>query len=320
MKTIRNIRLAFTMLVILAPLSGCAVLTNNPNATIRVRVVDEAGEPISGVSANVYNIYDMDTKPGLTDTNGMHSVHLYNIFHINGSFQKQGYYTSYGVFWKAPEWGKVPPANTNFTIVMRRIIDPVPMTQRVIRTYLPRNDEPVGFDLEVGDWVRPYGTGKIIDIQMTGKMRYASQVDREVTITADFPEKLCGIQSFVALKSSAHTPLRSELMPPYTAPDDGYEPMFSLWRIVDGAHNVKTHENKDQNYLFRARVVTNEKGEIIRANYGWTVGDIFTEAVKDNRIWLRFTYYYNPDPKSRSLEPKEIADRQAKDIPKGGEK
>jgi hypothetical protein len=32
-------------------------------------------------------------------------------------------------------------------------------------------------------------------------------------------------------------------------------------------------------------------------------------------VFISFNYYFNPDPTSRSLEPKEIAEQQARGIP-----
>jgi len=108
---------------------GQLMLQENLNATIRVRVVDEEGEPISGVYASVHNFFstrsDYRTGVGLTDTNGVHEVRLYNIYRIGSAFKKEGYYTSGGYLWEAPEWG-IPPANTKFTVVMKRITEPLP--------------------------------------------------------------------------------------------------------------------------------------------------------------------------------------------------
>jgi len=306
----KNIRFVFIALATFAPLTGCA----SPSATVKVRVVDEERTPISGVHSELINIFDDGTiRTGFTDVNGLYSKHLIRIYEVNGHFEKFGYYKTSGVFWEAPQqWGDVPPADTNFVITMRRIIDPVPMTRRRIETYLPRNDEPVGFDLATGDWVAPYGKGTQADIVFTGTMRYVNQLDRDVTIEMLFPNELCGIQSFIRAKMNDNIKVRSELIPPHSAPEDGYVETFKLWKVIDNPHYPKSHQVFNQNYIFRTRVVTDNEGKIIKANYGWTVGDFEISPNRNNRIWLRFTYYYNPDPKSRSLEPKEVADRQWK--------
>ena len=36
------------------------------------------------------------------------------------------------------------------------------------------------------------------------------------------------------------------------------------------------------------------------------------EGRETKTMWIRFDYFYNPDPHSRSLEPEEIAKRQTR--------
>ena len=57
----KNNKFTYIALAMFAPLTGCA----NPNATFKVRVIDENGQPISGVHANVVNVFDMESKSGL---------------------------------------------------------------------------------------------------------------------------------------------------------------------------------------------------------------------------------------------------------------
>ena len=102
----KTMKCASYALAVLIPLSGCA----NPSATFKIRVVDDVGEPLSGVRANVYNIFDYgDFNPGFTDSKGLYSIHLNKVFEVGGSFEKLGYYKSRGVFWLAPKMGDVPP-------------------------------------------------------------------------------------------------------------------------------------------------------------------------------------------------------------------
>jgi len=324
MNTSKISKFTFVTLAALAPLSGCATLTNNPNATIRVRVVDDVGEPIGGVHANVYNIFDLDTTPGLTDTNGVHIIHLQKILHISGSFQKQGYYQSSGVFWKTPEWGKVPPANTNFIIVLKRMIEPVQMRQRGVTVYSPRLGETVGFDFEIGDLVFPDGKGKYADILLTTKRDYISDNDRTSYVTINFTGEHNGIQSFhYPSYDGAGYPLKSDLIPPPIAPESGYEKTLDRFSRRTPPNKITSSYVEDRKWIFRTRTVVDDDGKIIAANYGWTSTEIRVVAKPESNgevLGITFSYYYNPDPKSRSLEPKEIADRQAKDIPKEGGK
>ena len=310
-----------TAIMTLVSTSGCAAIANKSSfgdATITVCIVDDKRQPIEGVHSKLFSLSSYDAPSGLTDTNGIYSVHLKEIYsQVSGSFNKQGYYKSIGPFWHWSQWGEVPPADTNLTIVLKRIIAPVPMSYREIRTYIPIHDEVVVFDLEKGDWVVPHGKGQIADFKMVSSLRFESRQDFEVKASVEFADALCSIQSFTAPNPNDINQMRSELMPPPIAPDTGYEHTLSLWGIsTPTPKQYQSHRIGDRNYIFRTRVVTNEAGEIIKANYGWTVGEIIVDPSQNNKIFLNFRYYYNPDPKSRSLEPKEIADRQAKDMPK----
>jgi len=326
MKTLKTLACPIAVGMMFTSASGCAAATgfdHRGDATVTVRIVDADEQPIAGVHSKLFSFSSYSAPSGLTDTNGMYSVFLRKIdSQISGSFKKQGYYETGGSFWKwGEDVGLVPPADTNFPVVLKRIIDPVPMVQKIIETYLPRNDEPIGFDLEVGDWVSPYGKGKTADIQMTGTSRFESRQDFDVKVSFEFIDELCGIQSFIAPDARDWSKLRSQLMPPHIAPDNGYEQTLLLWGMsTPKPKQYQSHKMGNRNYIFRTRVVTDDNGKIIKANYGWTMGEVEIDPEYGKQIWLRFYYYYNPDPKSRSLEPKEIADRQAKDIPKEGGK
>ena len=223
----KTIKLAFVMFAAFAPLPGCAI---NRDATVKVRIVDEDKQPIKGVLSEVMSMSmdDSNSKKGLTDTNGIYSVRLRNIqYNISGYFQKPGYYETKGKFWS---WGLgqglVPPAGTNFTIVLKRIIEPIPMKQKDITVYSPRPNEPVGFDLEIGDWVFPDGKGKISDLLFSGNGNYVSENDYLFQFLAEFPNKLDGIQSFYFPRENTGISIRSELPPPPIAPELGYEKTY----------------------------------------------------------------------------------------------
>jgi hypothetical protein len=51
------------------------------------------------------------------------------------------------------------------------------------------------------------------------------------------------------------------------------------------------------------RTVLDEKGEVLRANYGWTRGPVKVAGYHIPTVSTGFEYYFNPDPASRSLEP-----------------
>ena len=284
------------------------------NATVNVRVVDENANPIQGVRSDYYSLSDDDSLLGLSDTNGIYTVNLKQIYsQISGHFTKCGYYKTSGVFWKWDKWGGVPPADTNFTIVMKRIINPVQLKNNDITTFFPRIDEPVGFDLEIGDWVLPDGKGKISDIILSLEGVFVTNYNYSFQMKGKFVGELNGIQPFTYPKVEASRRIRSELPPPSVAPLFGYDNTFERYtKQTDKSVWSRSYSyNEEQKWFFRIRTVVDENGEIVSANYGWMYDDIvFGPSPKD--IIFRLKYYYNPDPHSRSLEPKEIADRQNK--------
>jgi len=318
MNTRKTVMCLFGVITTLATTSGCLANPSSrlQDATVRVRVVDNEGQPIGGVYADCYSLSDFGSHLGLTDTNGMYSVQLRRIFaEISGDFTKTGYYKSSGVFWKWSEEERIPSSKTNFVIVMKRIVAPVQMSKKEIKAVFPRLDEPVGFDLEIGDWVFPDGKGKVTDILLTGEGHYNTVNDYSFRVTVEFAGNLNGIQSFYVPKEGAGTLLRSELPPPPIAPESGYEKLFerSIRRLpVDRRFPASSDETR--RWIYRIRTKVDENGKIISANYGWMTKD-FSFGNPNGVGVIVLNYYYNPDPKSRSLEPKEIADRQIKTYP-----
>lgn len=49
-------------------------------------------------------------------------------------------------------------------ILLKRVVRPVPMYHYRVHERSPDPSRPVGFDLERGDWVAPYGTGRTADL------------------------------------------------------------------------------------------------------------------------------------------------------------
>ena len=330
-----KIKLILTVISVFLSTTGCIAFTNGlGSATIRVRIVDDESNPVEGVNSKILSASFYDPPSGFSDTNGMFSVYLKNIYlEIGGYFTKEGYYQSKGKFWK---WGMsgnsiIPPANTNFTIVLKRIIEPVPMKKREVLVYAPRLGKTVGFDFEIGDLVAPDGKGEIADILFTTSKDYVADDDFTLYVNIEFIGEQTGILPFsYDFNEGAGYALKSDLPPPSPiAPGTGYGKTLecvskcsppSEWnRTRRPSHyaymkNVWTGSSvENRKWIFRTRTVLDDDGKIIAANYGWTTTDIKLSAKPNsdyNELGIALTYYYNPDPNSRSLEPKEIADSQ----------
>ena len=311
-KIITTSHFAFLAFATVIPLMGCA----NTGAIIKMCVVDEAGKPIDGVRSDIYDMFDMDSKPGLTDSNGFYSSHLQNLNELSGHFEKFGYYKTSGVFWRASARERVPPVGTNFTVVLKRIIEPLSLKHKEINLTLPRMDESVGFDLEMGDWVFPDGKGQVTDVFLTSNGYYTSADEYSFHVVAEFPNKHDGIQSFHIHQKDAKEFLRSDLLAPSSAPESGYTNTFERFTklIPPDKRGASSYDGLCR-WIYRIRTVVDENDNIVSANYGWMTKDMIF-APNFGRGKISFAYYYNPGPHSRSLEPKEIADRQARELPK----
>ena len=306
----RTILLMFSAVVMLSTTS-CLATTKPPASKLAVKVVDDTGEPVSNAYVEAWTYWEPENMPwGFTDSNGIfhYTDRVYR--EIGYLARKKGYYDSLGTSWWPKKLFEVP--ETNLVVVLKRIIDPVEMNERRVRTFLPRIGVPIGFDLACGDWVSPDGTGVYGDIQFVGFLRYENRFNHEVRVSGSFEHLLNGIQ---AIMSSDGLRLKSSLKYAQVAPETGYEPHINMWQFNSKETGFGRHNITDRGYIFRTRTATNEVGEIISANYGWTDGEITIDEINGERIALSFRYYYNPDPTSRSLEPKEIADQQAKGIP-----
>jgi hypothetical protein len=113
--------------------------------------------------------------------------------------------------------------------------------------------------------------------------------------------------------------LRSDFQAPHVAPEGGYVKSVEAYRIAAPKEPLKDSTASSFEYMFRLRTEKDEEGSILKAHVGWVDGGINmtqndnTNVTNEaNRLRISFAYYWNPDPLSRSLEPKEVADRQGR--------
>jgi len=190
------------------------------------------------------------------------------------------------------------PWNPQIEVRMRKIKKPIPMVHffhggNWIR--LPQPDHPIGFDLELSDWVAPYGKGSSADL-LFNAYEYENEEGICSGYTLTFSNPADGIQVFVP-KPEAST---SEFIFPYLAPENGYE--TSLTKYKKNPHYAAIEQNyednKNVNYIFRVRTKTDTDGHIMSACYGRIQG----ELTMSGKLGLQYEYWFNPVPNERSLE------------------
>jgi hypothetical protein len=142
---------------------------------ITLRVVDSSGLPVP--SATVRGAFFNQRQPKdkrrfeiETDADGIVSLENENMGFVNFTIEKQAHYSSVIRYWffkngyDCAKDGRWLPWNPTVEIVLKEKRNPVSM-QRKDRLWLtfPKH-QTVGFDVETGDLVEPFGTGKVADL------------------------------------------------------------------------------------------------------------------------------------------------------------
>lgn len=290
-----------TILCLLIALNGACA----PSTNITVRIVDEAGGKIPQVATTIVvngqagrNKYEK-----VTDTNGLCSVMDRIPARISIGAQKEGYYKSLDDFYFIPDNGKsgIEPWGGR-TIILREIIEPKIGKNGSTRSgkswiEIPAFNISVGFDILESDWVAPYGNGKVADFVFT----FSKNTEQRVfSYVLTFSNERDGIAECQFSKV-----WQSVFQWPYKAPLDGYA---SVMERMTGFNRSKASISPEKkirkqnavNYIFRIRTELDDEGNIKSALYGKISGEIaLSTKPKDE---LRFSYWLNTDPLSRSLE------------------
>lgn len=187
------------------------------------------------------------------------------------------------------------PWNPMIRVNMRAIKNPVSMVyQSYSMKKVPAMNKPIGFDLEVGDWVIPHGKGRVSDLLFNASWFFQDSLKgSEGRHKLTFANQTDGIQIFQVQKN-----LSSSFKWPYEASLDGYQPSLeksTFWPVNGG--KLITNCDDRNNYIFRVRSKQLEDGTIIGC-----YGMIQKEVQVGPRGGLKLEYWFNPTPNQRSLE------------------
>lgn len=254
-----------------------------------LKVVDETGQPVVG--AEVWVGYMATNKAiGFTDTNGVFvASHADRSYALAFGTSKPGYYSYREVYQLGfPVEYEIRRWNPTNTLVLKKIVKPIPMYAKRVGSPPPVDGKPIGYDLMVGDWVAPYGKGDAVDIVFTHDSNRRSFHDYDSKLTVSFPNLGDGIQEFSASRKRSEG---SQLMSLYEALADGYLPQIVRSNVSHPGQLLVFDYNANRNYFFRVRTVLDENGNIKSALYGKIYGD-----------FMQFTYYLNPTPNDRNVE------------------
>lgn len=295
----------YTLLCIMLPL----LLSCGEPTKITYKVVDESGNPIQGVKITAVNAtggsygmwkYTPHIKESVTDSNGIY-IYKENVlgWGVSASFKKEGYYETSAAEIKIWDIRKYWTSQNNtppVIVLLKKRVKPVPMYAKKTNPRFPKNAGKFGYDLVVGDFVKPYGSGDVSDfifhIKSTTENRGSISL-----FDITFSNKSDGIQPFFVQYENAP---RYELKSNTSAPITGY---FKSLKTADGDwkdvfkrpeysnNNVNRHWSQEINYYFRVRSQKNGK-----SMYGKIYGSfnplLYSQSGLPN---VEFTYFLNPD-------------------------
>ena len=276
-----------------------------PRARLTVRVLDEQSAPVQGVKVTL-TFRDPATRQGVpvigtTDGKGEFSGEGNSDPDVGGEITKEGWYAGWFPFepFNDIKDGHWIPWNPTFTTVLRPVGKPVAMYARRIRKLdIPAVRQTCGYDLEISDWVAPWGKGKVSDLMITLKQRrFEGRKDFDVVVSIGFSNPQDGILETKLPEIGRYSMFKWER----SAPETGYEPTFTTRFSAKPNEGYTSATSEKQAYFFRVRTVE-QNGHIVSALYGKIAGGIVLEARRTETCSLAFTYYLNPTSQDRNLE------------------
>lgn len=211
-----------------------------------------------------------------------------------------------------PKWELVFESAV-ITCALQRVNKPVPLF--VNRAETPSEDclekhDSVSYDLLIGDWLPPLGTGVVADVILTPKPRvvYETITTRkkevgerwESCLEVTFPGAGNGI---VEMKTNTRWQKIT------SAPAKGYANVRVERRGMDSElYSYQTFDEYHETQMcFRVRAKVAPNGNVVGGNYGKINGGfLFGSRVyledPTKVSWVDFIYCVNPTPGSRNLE------------------
>ncbi len=294
--------------------------------TVSVQLIDDLGQPITGADVSVWfwsvrNSFE-DEKKFKSDVDGHVDAHGETGVGYSINAQKIGHYRAKSEPYISPD------EIVERTYVLPRMLNPSPLFAsnqpgRNGSLKLTLQNVWLGYDFEAGDFVAPYGNGKVVDLRFKYRHEfkgYASKgrkLERSLEISKTLARRAGKRFSEEEFKLSAGKwdgvleisfPREKEglieeveqfwpygeLKLPHLAPESGYFPT----RHYEANTYSPRKEDRDVGFYLRTRVKLNSHGEIVSANYAKVYGDFRF----DPRGMVSFTYYFNPTPNDRNLE------------------
>ena len=240
---------------------------------------------------------------GMTDEHGIYSVTGKSNGELMFAITKEGYYRTQGheFLHKHPDVfvsnGRWQPYGMTNTVVLRRKVHPVAM---YVKWNSPKNIFPsqgvfYGYDMEAGDWVKPFGKGIVADFHACHERRIGARpLDIASTLSLRFTNAMDGAYCMKADASGSamKTVMRADTNALYMK-----EFVFNYERTPEMV-SKNTYPTVADYFVLRTRTEIDEHGTLKKAHYAKIVGKC--EVAKSDRF--DFIYYFNPNTYDPNLE------------------
>lgn len=284
--------------------------------TVEAHVRDSDGRPVEDAVVHLslprYRLGDRNQwADAKTNADGVATVSGVAQQDYQVGVDKAGYYHTTGPHRRintAKGFQQYAVGMQKIDLVLRPILNPiVGISRDVDRRPLPETDGPMGFDLEIGDWVAPHGRGQSADFIFELAGRFSSSRDYDQEFTLRFSRPNDGITLFSHPKR-----IGSALKWPYEASLSAYQSSLTWvlrWSLQQSGRGTTVDLSGETNYIFRVRSEVDGKGNVIRAWYGVVSGDFIpvggnTEVGRN----ISFTYALNPDgTRNIEFDPAKVA-------------
>ena len=273
-------------------------------ARVTLHVVDSKGNDVSGAEVtgsfagtkNPAELYKEMTGPdGRVTLDAVHAGYM-----VNFTVRKDNYYDTRTEHhfnrrgWICVKDGRWIPWNSTLEVVLKEKRKPIPMYAKRIESKMPVHNLPVGYDFARGDWVMPYGQGERSDMVLAYSEAPEMNTWERYDFVITFSNKLDG--AYLRKKDTY-----SQFVSAHEANPDGYQSAFAfVYERTDDKIIQDKRITEDDILVFRVRTKADESGNITEAYYGKIYGP-FKFADGPQRF-IRFTYYFNPNPNDRNLE------------------
>lgn len=287
-------------------------LTKGGDFNVILKIVDDEGSPVEGAKVSGWMFIDNNKDHGshysyLSYSNGLVDLKGKCGEYVRVVVKKNGYYTTmFEIKYPMPSAdkcivdGKWQPYGETKEVILKKIKNPVRIGEfGRCSVPIPVYDQWVGFDLELREWVPPYGKGNYSDVMLKfGRELIHRQTDFKMTMDVSFENNkyagcyLMNVDSFSEKKTVYKADENANFIPT----------MSFIQERHPGAKRIDNRIDKDSYLVFRTRTKVDEKGNLISAHYGIIRGEwAFFNSM------LSAGYLFNPISNNTNLEDAETA-------------